>query len=212
MPTLVTLPISVPYLKPHGDNWAIFMMRFWSGMKATCRWAYFTGKEPCPRPKGTSKPTSAKIEATEMWEYEDTVAQYLLSQCLPDSTVMCLSKCQTAFEQWETITQEYQAKSAFVQADLHQVFLDMYCAKEEDIWKFLADLCYKREELAAAGVQVTEKEYEYTILQGILSELVTFVLHLLSLALITHGATYIDLDALIHQICEEAVITRVAGV
>ena len=164
MPTLVTLPISVPYLEPYGDNWAIFMMHFWSVMKATCQWAYFTGEEPCPRPKGTSKPTSAEIEAAEMWEYEDTIAQYLLSQRLPDSTVMRLSKCRTAFEQWETITQEYQAKSAFAQADLHQAFLDMRCTKGEDIWKFLANLCYKREELAAAGVQVTEKEYEHTIL------------------------------------------------
>ena len=119
MPTLVTLPISVPYLEPHSDNWAIFAMHFWSVMKPTCQWAYFTGEEPCPRPKGTSKPTSTEIEATEIWEYKDTIAQYLLSQHLPDSTVMCLSKCQTAFEQWETITQEYQAKSTFAQADLH---------------------------------------------------------------------------------------------
>ena len=80
----------------------------------------------------------------------------------------------------------------------------MRCVKGEDIQKFLADLCYKREELAAAGVQVTDKEYEHTILQGIPSELVTFASHLLSSALIAHGAAHIDLDALIHQTCEEA--------
>ena len=49
MPTLVILPISVPYLEPHGDNWAIFVMRFRSTMKAACRWAYFTGEEPLLR-------------------------------------------------------------------------------------------------------------------------------------------------------------------
>ena len=90
-----------------------------------------------------------------------------------------------------------------MQADLHQAFLDMRCIKGEDIQKFLADLCYKREELAATGVQVTDKEYEHTILQGIPSKLVTFASYLLSSALITYGATHIDPDALIHQICEE---------
>ena len=79
----------------------------------------------------------------------------------------------------------------------------MQCIKGEDIQKFLANLCYKREELAAAGVQVIDKEYKYTILQGIPSELVTFILHLLFSALITHGAAHINLNTLIHLICEE---------
>ena len=69
---------------------------------------------------------------------------------------------------------------------------------------FLASLCCKCEELAAAGVSVTEKEYERTILQGILSELATFALHLLSSALIIKSSTSINLDALVNQICEEA--------
>ena len=102
------------------------------------------------------------------------------------------------------VTKEYQAKSAYAQADLHQAFLEMRCAKGGNVREFLASLCCKREELAAAGVSVTEKEYERTILQGIPSELATFASHLLSSALIVHGAASIDLDALINQICEEA--------
>ena len=78
MPTLVTLPASVPYLEPDGTNWAIFTMHFQSMMKATRQWAYFTG-EACPTLKGTGKPTSTEIEAAEAWEYEDMVASYLLS-------------------------------------------------------------------------------------------------------------------------------------
>ena len=62
------------------------------------------------------------------------------------------------------VTKEYQAKSAYVQADLHQAFLEMCCAKRGDVREFLASLCCKREELAATGVSVTEKEYEQTIL------------------------------------------------
>ena len=131
------------------------------------------------------------------------MASYLLLQRLPDATEICLASCTTTKEHWEAITQEYWAKSAYAQANLHQAFLDMRCAKGEDIQTFLASLCYKKEELAAAGVQVSKKEYERTILRGIPDELTTFASHLLSLALIVHGAAKIDLDTLINLISEE---------
>ena len=70
--------------------------------------------------------------------------------------------------------------------------------KGEDVWEFLANLCYKREDLAAAGVSVTDDEYKHIILQGIPGKLMTFVLHLLSLALIVHSTSKIDLDTLIN--------------
>ena len=204
MPSIITLPASIPYLEPHGTNWAIFMMRFRDAMKLTHRWMYFTGQKKCPEPQDKDNPTDGEIEAAEKWEYEDSVASYLLSQRLPDSAVMRLSSCSTTQEQWEMVTKEYQAKSAYAQADLHQSFLEMRCAKGGDVREFLANLCYKREELVAAGVHVTDKEYERTILRGIPNELATFASHILSSALIIHGATSIDLDDLIHQICEEA--------
>jgi hypothetical protein len=70
--------------------------------------------------------------------------------------------------------------------------------------EFLASLCCKCEELIAAGVSVSNKKYQRTILQEIPSELATFTLHLLSSALIVHKATTIDPDALVNQICKEA--------
>ena len=204
MSTSLILPVSIPYLKPNGSNWAIFIMHFQEVMKAMHWWAYFTSHEPHPKPKDASNPTDAEINAAETWEYEDSVASYLLLQRLPDATEICLTSCTTAKEHWEAITQKYQAKSAYVQADLHQAFLDMCCVKGEDVRTFLASLCYKKEELAAAGVQVSEKEYEHTILRGIPDELATFASHLLSSAFIVHGAAPINLDTLTSLICEEA--------
>jgi LTR polyprotein gag-polypeptide-like protein/zinc knuckle protein len=102
------------------------------------------------------------------------------------------------------VTKEYQAKSTYVQADLHQSFLEMCCAKRGDIQEFLGNLCYKWEELAASGVDITDKEYEHTILWGISTELTTFASHILFSAHLVHGATSINTDALINQICEEA--------
>ena len=129
---------------------------------------------------------------------------YLLLQRLPDITEMRLAHCTTTQERWTLVTKEYQAKSAYAQADLHQAFLDMRCSKGGDMQEFLANLCYKCEELAAAGVSVTEKEYEHTILRGIPNELVTFASHLLSSAQIIRSSAAVDLDALVNQICKEA--------
>lgn len=179
-------------------------MRFRDAMKVSRRWLYFTGQRKCPQPADPDNHTEAEIEATEQWEYDDSVASYLLSQRLPDTTVMRLSSCPTTKERWDMVTREFQAKSAYAQADLHQSFLEMRCAKGGDVREFLASLCYKKEELAAAGVLVTEKEYERTILRGIPNELATFASHILSSALIVHSAKAIDIDALINQINEEA--------
>jgi hypothetical protein len=41
------------------------------------------------------------------------------------------------------VTKEYQAKSTYAQADLHQSFLEMCYAKGGDVWEFLGNLCYK---------------------------------------------------------------------
>ena len=133
-------------------------------MKVMHQWSYFTGSNPKPKAKNPKSPTDAEIEAATEWEYQDSVAGYLLSQCLPDMTVMRLNGHVTMEEQWTAVTKEYQAKSAYAQADLHQAFLDIRCTKGGDIREFLANLGYKREELAAASVDITDKEYECTIL------------------------------------------------
>jgi hypothetical protein len=61
----------------------------------------------------------------DKWEYDDSVASYQLSQSLPDTTVMHLSGCDTMKECWHAVSSEYQAKSSYAQADLHQTFLEM---------------------------------------------------------------------------------------
>ena len=202
--TIEKLPANIPRLEHNGSNWAIFKIRFSNAMKVTRRWAYFTGLNVYPEPVDRAKPTREEASAIIQWEYEDSVASYLLSQRLPDTTEMRIAGCSTTKERWDMVAKEYQAKSAYAQADLHQAFLEMRCAKGGDVREFLASLCCKREELAAAGVTVSDKEYERTILRGIPSELATFASHLLSSALIIQSSAPIDLDALINQICEEA--------
>jgi hypothetical protein len=178
-------------------------MRFSNVMKVTRRWGYFTGTKPYPNPADLSQVTTDKAQAIELWEYEDAVTSYLLSQRLPDTTEMRLANCSTTKEWWTTVSQDYQAKSAYAQADLQQAFLEMRCAKGADVREFLTSLCYKREELAAAGVLITDEDYKRTILRGIPAELGTFASQLLSAAALISKSAPVDLDALVSHLCEE---------
>jgi hypothetical protein len=172
-------------------------------MKVTRRWGYFTGTKLYPHLADLNQVTTDEATAIKLWEYEDAVASYLLSQRLPDTTEMCLANCSTTKEQWTMVSLDYQAKSAYPQADLQQAFLEMHCAKGADVREFLTSLCYKCEELAAAGVQVTDEEYKRTILRGIPAKLGTFASQLLSAATLISKSAPVDLDALVSHLCEE---------
>src|SRR5580658_4765066 len=83
--TIEKLPANIPRLEPNGSNWAIFKMRFSNAMKVTRRWAYFTGLSPYPDPIDPAKPTPEEAAQIVQWEFEDSVASYLLSQRLSDT-------------------------------------------------------------------------------------------------------------------------------
>jgi hypothetical protein len=92
-------------------------------------------------------------------------------------------------------------QSIYVQNDLEQAFFDMRCPKGGDVHAFLTALRYKKEELAAAGVRVVQKEYQCTILKSIPDELAKFASQLLTNVQITSHV--IDTETLINSICEE---------
>jgi hypothetical protein len=172
-------------------------------MKVTCRWGYFTGTKSYPHPADLNQVTTDEATAIELWEYEDAVISYLLSQRLPDTMEMHLANCSTTKERLTMVSLDYQAKSTYAQADLQQAFLEMCCAKGANMREFLTSLCYKCEELAAARVQVTNEEYKRTILKGIPAELGTFASQLLSMAALISKSAPVDLDALVSHLCEE---------
>jgi hypothetical protein len=103
----------------------------------------------------------------EAWDHNDFMACFLLSQQTPNSSSLALSHCSTAKEAWTKLTNKYQAKSSYTQNNLEQSFLDMHCTKGEDVRTFLKGLQYKHDELAVAGVTVSDHNYRRTVLHGI---------------------------------------------
>src|SRR6266571_4246158 len=203
-PSIEQLPANIPRLETDGSNWAIFIVRFREAMKVTRRWGFFDGTNSCPVPKAPLKPTDEETAAAEKWVYDDQVAQYLLSQRLPDSTVVRMGPYSTAALRWERVTDEFTAKSVFAQNDLETAFYDMRCPRGGDVRVFLRSVRYKREELAAAGVYITNKDYQRTVLRGIPEELARFASTVLSSARLVHHVTTVDTETLIKHICEEA--------
>jgi hypothetical protein len=199
------LPKYIPRLDPTGANWAIFRLHFKQAMIACRRWPYLEGTKARPVPKDEAKPTEEEAAELEAWDHNDFMARFLLSQRTPDTSSLALSHCSTAKEAWTKLTTEYQAKSSYAQNDLEQSFLDMRCAKGEDVRTFLKGLQYKRDELAAAGVTVSDRDYRRTVLRGIPGRLAEFASWLLT----SRGSSNpIDTDTLIGDICEEADRTK----
>ena len=90
----------------------------------------------------------------------------------------------------------------YAQNDLEQAFSKMHCPKDGDVWTFLTSVCYKREELAAAGVTITTNDYQRTVLHGISEKLAQFASQVMTAAHITNNV--LDTDALTDLICEKA--------
>ena len=193
---------NIPRLEHDGSNWAIYAIRFRSAMRATNRWDYFDGTKPRPTPKDPHAPSKDEKEATALWEKEDEIARYLLQQQLPDSTVLGLNSCTSTAMCWKRVSDEYTAKSVYAQNDKEQEFLEMRCPKGGEVRPFLISVRNKREELAAAGIRTSSKDYQRTVLRGIPEDLAKFAAQLLGSARVSNSP--LDTDALIEHICEEA--------
>ena len=92
----------------------------------------------------------------------------------------------------------------YSRADLRRAFTSTRCAKVADVREFLTGLRYKREELAATGVAISDEDYQDTIIHGIPRELTAFASHMLTSAHINNAGAPLEMDVLIKHLCEEA--------
>jgi len=170
------------------------------------RWGYLDGSDARPVPKDLDNPTDTKKSEGRQWVRDDTIAQCLLSQRLPDELAMDMEKYPTVKEQWDVISVLFAVKSKYAKTDLRQAFLNMHCPKGGDVREFLTTLRKKCHELKAAGVTVTEPEYKSTILQGIPDTLAVYAAQTLStLRLATkYTGKAIDMSDVINSVCKEA--------
>ena len=165
-----TLPSSIPKLDASGINWAIFSVRFQDAIEAKGFWNHFDGSSI--RPEQTYTPQITDTDGTTtggtpiippdelaasqyQWDKDKHSAKSLLTQKIPNCTLMCIHTKKTVVERWNSIVMEYTEKGAYTQTDLQQKFLELKCPSQGNVHEFLDNLRVKKEELATVGVIIS---------------------------------------------------------
>jgi hypothetical protein len=116
-----SLSSSVPKLDASGLNWAIFAVRFEDAVEAKGFWTHFDGTGPRPTAAAVSvvggdgtttvkPPSDAELAAIDQWDKDERSAKSLLTQKIPDSTLMRIHNKRTVKERWDAIVTEYTEK------------------------------------------------------------------------------------------------------
>ena len=209
-----SLPSSIPKLDASGLNWAIFSVRFQDAIEAKGFWSHFdgTGSRPSDAPTsvtGTDGVTTitplsdTEIAAIDKWDKDERSAKSLLTQKIPDSTLMRVHNKRTVKDRWDAIVTEYTEKGAYAQTDLRARFLESKCPDKGNVREFLDNLRVKREELASVGVDIDEKDYRSTIISSLPFALANFASSQLAAARMFATSKTIAPDLLISLISEE---------
>jgi hypothetical protein len=185
-------------------NWAIFAIRFQDAVEAKGFWGHFDGTEPRPTAVAPTTPTVTEKTTIDAWEKDECLAKSLLTQKLPDSTLMRVRSKMTVKQWWDAIVYEYTEKGTFAQTEMRAKFLDLKCPEKGDVREFLDSLRTKREELASMGVEIDEKDYRSTIISSLPYWLANFAANQLAVAKLYAPTKTIAPDALISLITEEA--------
>ena len=131
-----TLPSNVLKLDVFGANWAIWSLHFFIAIDAKGKWGHFDGTLPRPVPPLNtpfSLLTQTILTEVYQWDDDEHVSRYLLTQRIPDSTVMHLCGLLTVHAMWEAISREYSVKGAYAQMDLHTQFIESKCPEGGDV-------------------------------------------------------------------------------
>src|SRR6202522_3537120 len=167
-----TLPSTVPKLDAEGDNWALFLVRFIDAVEAKGFWGHFDGSSSPPVTTTTS--SDAEKTALTQWEKDERSAKTLLTQRLPDSTVMEIHSKKTVKERWEAVVKEYTVKGVYAQTEMRAKFLTSRCSEKGNAKDFLRGLRLKKEELAQVGVKISDEDYLSTIISSLPDALSNF--------------------------------------
>jgi len=111
--------------------------------------------------------TTTETAAIAQWDKDERSAKSLLTQKLPDLTVVMIHGKTTVRERWVAVVKEFSKKSAYAQTDMRTKFMAMRCPEKGNPREFLEGLRVKKEELSQAGVVINEKDYFSLIISSL---------------------------------------------
>jgi hypothetical protein len=148
-------------------------------------------------------PADELSKSQHQWDKDERSAKSLLTQKIPDSTLMRIHAKRTVVERWNSIVMEYTENGSYAQTDLRQKFLELKCSPQGNVHEFLDNLRVKKEELATVGVIIDDGDYRSTILSSLPTPLANFASMQLAAARMFSSAKTISPDFLISLINEE---------
>ena len=135
-----------------------------------------------PIPKDDKAVTKEEQDAMDTYDKNERSAKSLLTQKIPDSTLIRLRTQSTVASRWAAIITEYTQKGTFAQTELRTQFLESKCPDKGNVRTFLEDLDTKRESLATVGVEINEDDYRSTMIRSLPPYLSTFASNQLAAA------------------------------
>src|SRR6266508_3196828 len=144
------------------------------------------------------------VQLTSVMRTFPDAAKSLLTQKIPDSTLMRVHSKTTVQERWVAIVTEYTDKGTYAQTELRTKFVESCCPKKGNVREFLKGLRVKREELAQVGVDIENKDYLSTIVGSLPFALSNFASSQLTVARMFSTTKTIDPDTLISLLVEES--------
>jgi len=121
-------------------HWAIFQDALWKCHEGDTPMGILHRPQPVSEPMDAAKPSKEEATAIVQWEYEDSVASYLLSQRLPDTTEMRLAKLRNHPERWA-----WSPKSTRQRAHMHKPTFakcSWTCAAQKEATRETSSLAY----------------------------------------------------------------------
>ena len=115
--------------------------------------------------------------AQSQWDKDEHAAKSLvtlLMKKIPNSTLIQIHSKKSVRERWDAIVVKFTEKGAYTKMDLRTRFLESGCPNKGKAREFLNGLHVKREELAAMGVDIEEKDYLSTIIGSLHFHLTNF--------------------------------------
>ena len=89
---------------------------------------------------GLTTQTSPTPDLVLQWDKDESLALDLLTQHIPDSTVICTSGLGTAAAMWVEILHKFTMKGAFAQTELHTKFMASKCLEKGNVCTWLGKL------------------------------------------------------------------------
>ena len=96
--------------------------------------------------------TTEDTASVDQWDKDERSAKSLLTQKIPDSTLMHINSKWTVKEWWDAIVAKYTEKGAYAQMELQTKVLGSKYSPKMSVCKFLDGLQVEGEKLASVGM------------------------------------------------------------